>query len=119
MIKEDIIGQQLCNSTASPDAAAVLDILSKAKELKGLNAQDIAVLSSVHEPDMLAELFQAARHIKEEIYGQRMVIFSPLYISNLCQNECLYCAFRAKNKSIKRRSLNQDEIRCETEILIN
>ena len=117
IINEDVIGQHLCESSASPDTAAVLDILSKAKGLKGLDAQDVAILSSIHEPEMLEELFQAAKEIKETIYGQRMVIFAPLYISNLCANECLYCAFRAKNKEVKRRALTQEEIASEVKIL--
>ena len=118
IINEDVIEKQLQGTTAAPDAAAVFDILSKAKEMKGLDAQDIATLASIFDPELLAELFQTAKQIKEVIYGQRMVIFSPLYISNLCQNECLYCAFRAKNKAVKRRALSQDETRRETEILI-
>ena len=102
---------------ASP--AAIRDIISKAKELKGLDAEDIAVLAAIRDPELLSELFQAAKEIKEVIYGNRMVIFSPLYISNLCQNECLYCAFRAKNKAVKRRTLSRDEVQQETKILIN
>ena len=116
IINEDFIAKQL-RDTAAPEAAAVLDILAKAKEMKGLNPQDVAVLASVSDPELLAELFQTAKHIKEAIYGQRMVVFAPLYISNLCQNECLYCAFRAKNKAVKRRALTQKEIASEVEIL--
>jgi 2-iminoacetate synthase len=118
IINEELIGDLLCGANAAPETAVVLDILTKAKELKGLDARDITVLMSVQDPELLAELFRTAKEIKEIIYGQRMVIFSPLYISNLCKNECLYCAFRAKNKAIKRRVLNQDEIRRESEILI-
>jgi 2-iminoacetate synthase len=118
IIDEDVIEKLLCGTVAAPDAAVVLEILSKAKQLKGLDACDIATLSSVNDPELLTELFQTAKQVKEAIYGQRMVVFAPLYISNLCQNECLYCAFRAKNNEVKRRALSEDEIRQETEVLI-
>ena len=116
IINGEIIESQLRNIT-TPDASAVQDVLSKAKEMKGLDAKDIATLTAIHEPDLLSALFQTAKTIKEEIYGRRMVVFAPLYISNLCRNECLYCAFRAKNKAVKRRALTQDEIAREVQIL--
>ncbi len=103
----------------NPDPAKVRSVLDKAKEMKGLNLEDVAVLSNISDPMQLFELFEEANHIKEKIYGKRLVIFAPLYISNLCANECSYCAFRAKNKAIVRRSLNQDEIKRETEILVS
>ena len=101
-----------------PDPAKVSAVLNKAKEMKGLDLEDVAVLSNICDPMQLFELFEEANHIKEKIYGKRLVIFAPLYISNLCTNECSYCAFRAKNEAIVRRSLNQDEIKRETEILV-
>lgn len=61
----------------------------------------------------------AARTVKEKIYGDRLVLFAPLYISNLCRNECLYCAFRASNREITRRWLSQDEIRHEVKNLVD
>lgn len=103
----------------NPDPAKVRSVLDKAKEMKGLNLEDVAVLSNISDPMQLFELFEEANHIKEKIYGKRLVIFAPLYISNLCANECSYCAFRAKNKAIVRRSLNQAEIKRETEILVS
>ncbi len=102
-----------------PEPAKVRAVLNKAKEMKGLNLEDVAVLSNISDPMQLFELFEEANIIKEKIYGKRLVIFAPLYISNLCANECTYCAFRAKNKALVRRSLKQDEIRRETEILVN
>ena len=101
------------------DAARVREILSKADELKGLNDDDISVLMGISDPDLVNELFASARRAKDEIYGNRMVFFAPLYISNLCANECLYCAFRAKNTAVKRRALTQEEIAQETKILID
>ena len=68
---------------------------------------------------MIAELFETANQVKETIYGKRLVLFAPLYISNLCSNECLYCAFRATNKDIVRNALSQEQIAREVKILIN
>ena len=101
-----------------PSSEQVRDVLAKAAEMKGLNLQDVAVLTSIENPAQLRELFETANHIKDTIYGKRLVVFAPLYISNLCANECTYCAFRAKNKAIVRRSLTQPEIILETEALI-
>lgn len=101
-----------------PDSKQVADVLNKAKEMKGLGLEDVAILTQISDPMQLFELFETANHVKEKIYGKRLVIFAPLYISNLCANECSYCAFRAKNKSIVRRSLTQSEIKLEAEILI-
>lgn len=100
------------------DAVRVREVLAKGSELKGLDARDIAALLPISDPELLGELFDTARRVKDTIYGPRLVLFAPLYISNLCANECLYCAFRARNTSLRRRALTQDEIRRETEILV-
>ncbi|HNW32619.1 MAG TPA: [FeFe] hydrogenase H-cluster radical SAM maturase HydG, partial [Caldisericia bacterium] len=102
-----------------PSREAIKETLSKALDLKGLDYKDIAVLSSISDPDLLGELFGTAKKAKETIYGKRLVLFAPLYISNLCTNECLYCAFRAKNTELKRRVLTQEEIAHETRQLID
>ncbi len=116
-INETVIGQTLENSGRRV-GQAVRAILSKSLELKGLGMEDIAVLASINDPDLLDALFDAAQRVKETIYGRRLVIFAPLYISNLCGNECLYCAFRAQNVSVRRRALTQAEISREVEILV-
>jgi 2-iminoacetate synthase len=96
----------------------VKEVLAKARLMRGLNLEDVAVLTGISDPEMLSELFNTANEVKETIYGKRLVIFAPLYISNLCANECLYCAFRATNKDIVRNSLSQEHIVRETEVLI-
>ncbi len=116
-INEDAIVETLEKATQRDDKA-VREVLTKALELKGLDMQDIAIMAAVSDPDLLKELFNTARKVKETIYGRRLVLFAPLYISNLCGNECLYCAFRAKNKAVRRRALTQDEIHREVEILV-
>ncbi len=101
-----------------PEPLQVRELLVKARELQGLSMEEVARLSFVDSPELLAEIFATAKQIKEEIYGTRLVLFAPLYISNRCANECTYCAFSATNASVKRRTLTQDEIAEETRILI-
>jgi 2-iminoacetate synthase len=100
------------------DKARVSEILAKARELKGLNLEEVAALSAVEAPELMAEVFEAARFIKDRIYGRRVVLFAPLYFSNECGNECTYCAFRRSNTELTRRTLTLDEIREETIALI-
>jgi len=101
------------------DASYIREVLAKALELKGLNDEEIASLSAISDPDLLKEMFDTARKVKEEIYGKRLVLFAPLYVSNLCKNECLYCAFRRSNKLVRRKALNQEEVRREVEALVD
>ena len=101
-----------------PAAARVRELLAKARERNGLSMDEVMYLSFVESPELMAEIFATAKEIKEEIYGSRLVLFAPLYISNRCSNECTYCAFRATNTSLKRRTLTQEEIAEETRILV-
>jgi 2-iminoacetate synthase len=96
----------------------VKELLAKAREMRGLSINEVACLSLVDQPELLAEICSTAKQIKEEIYGSRLVLFAPLYISNRCSNECTYCAFRATNTKLTRRTLTQEEIAEETRILI-
>ena len=103
---------------AKPDTGRVREILAKARLFHGLTPAEVAVLIRVEEPALLDELFHTAKEVKEEIYGKRIVLFAPLYISNVCKNECLYCAFRASNKDLVRRTLSYEEIAAETRSMI-
>ncbi len=104
---------------ARKDAERVRDVLAKARQLDGLDTDEVAALTTVSDPELLGEMFETARYVKDQIYGRRVVLFAPLYISNLCSNECLYCAFRKTNKDVKRRALSQQEVAHETRILID
>lgn len=117
-IDEERIFQTL-ESAQAGDVGRCREIIAKAEELHGLQPEEVAVLLGISDPELLGELFAAARRVKEAIYGPRLVLFAPLYISNLCANECLYCAFRARNTAIKRRALTQDEIAAETKQLVD
>ncbi len=103
----------------NPEPERIKEILAKAAEMKGLNMADVAALTCISDPVQLGELFNTANQVKETIYGKRLVVFAPLYISNLCSNECLYCAFRATNKEIVRSVLPQEHIAREVKELIN
>jgi 2-iminoacetate synthase len=105
--------------TRGCDARHVRDVLAKARELKGLSFSDVAVLMNVTDDDLMHEMYETGSWIKDEIYGSRLVLFAPLYVSNYCANECKYCAFRASNKELKRRALTQDEIAAEVRVLID
>lgn len=99
------------------DKFMVRDCLVKASTAAGLTLREAAVLMYA-EGDLREEMYAAARFVKNEIYGARVVLFAPLYISNLCSNECAYCAFRKDNIKVRRRWLNQTEIAGQTRILI-
>jgi 2-iminoacetate synthase len=118
VIDEDRI-QTLLDVAQNCEPAHVRDVLAKARELKGLHASDVAVLMAVKDPQLLDELYATGSYIKDEIYGSRLVLFAPLYVSNYCANECSYCAFRCRNKLINRRALSQAEIATEVRTLIN
>ena len=110
---------EISGKGANSDTVRIKEILAKAGEAKGLDTDDVAALAALTEPELLDELFTIARQIKEHIYGKRLVLFAPLYISNLCGNECVYCAFRARNKNVKRKALNSEEIAAETRALVD
>ncbi len=105
-------------ATAKPEAARVQAIFAKAKELQGLSFDETATLIALEDPELMEELFATARGIKDEIYGSRLVMFAPLYISNRCANECSYCAYRASNKELHRITLSQEQIAAETKVII-
>ncbi len=101
-----------------PSTQEVDEILNRAIKLKGLGLHDVAKLLNIKEKVNISKVMQAAKKVKEIIYGKRLVLFAPLYIANLCSNNCLYCAFRKDNKKISRTVLSQNEIRKEVEALL-
>ena len=88
-------------------------ILAKARLRKGLRHREAAVLLDCEIPEKVEELFELARQIKQDFYGNRIVMFAPLYLSNYCVNGCVYCPYHMKNKHIARKKLTQEEIRRE------
>lgn len=112
IICEDKIYSLLEKNTCSGsiDAKNIDTILNKALDLKGISLEETACLLNVEDEGTLEKIFRTAKLVKEKIYGKRIVLFSPLYISNYCTNNCLYCGFRYDNKEIKRRKLTVDEV---------
>lgn len=91
-------------------------VLEKAKTKVGLSHQDIALLLQIEDKERLEEIYKIAGKIKEAIYGNRIVVFAPLYISNYCVNNCVYCGYKSCN-SFTRRKLTMDEIKEEVKVL--
>ena len=95
------------------NAELIDSILEKAKQRKGLSHRDAAVLLDCDIPEKNEEIYALAQQIKKDFYGNRIVMFAPLYLSNYCVNGCLYCPYHAKNKTICRKKLTQEEIKAE------
>ncbi len=85
-------------------------ILEKAKLRKGLSHREASVLLACEMPDKIQQIYALAEQLKKDFYGNRIVMFAPLYLSNYCVNGCVYCPYHAKNKHIARKKLTQEEI---------
>ena len=88
-------------------------IIAKAQELKGLSHREASVLLACEIPEKIAEVYALAEQIKKDFYGNRIVMFAPLYLSNYCVNGCVYCPYHHQNCHIERKKLTQDEVRKE------
>lgn len=95
------------------DRALIEEILNKASQCKGLTHREAAVLIDCDEPDLVQRIFDLAKEIKQRFYGNRIVMFAPLYLSNYCVNGCTYCPYKLQNKTIARKKLSQEEIEQE------
>ena len=106
-------------SSHKNDREMIGAIIDKAAELKGLDHREAAVLMECDDPDLVERIFALAKKIKKALYGNRIVMFAPLYLSDWCINGCVYCPYHAKNRHIPRRKLSQEEIRREVTALQN
>src|SRR5512133_1580430 len=109
--------EALLANASRPERARVEEIITKAKELKGLTPVETATLLQTEEPEQIGQILETAREIKQAIYGDRLVLFAPLYIANHCSNDCLYCGFRRDNKELTRVALTMDQIASEVRVL--
>lgn len=109
--------ENILKQAKNPDPKRVCEIIKKAYELKGLPPEDVASLLQTENDELIGEILQAAHKIKEDIYGNRLVLFAPLYVANLCSNNCLYCGFRSDNKELNRVALTMDQIAKEVQVL--
>ena len=104
----------LAYADQNKDNVELIDqILNKARERKGLSHREASVLLACDIPEKNQELYELAEQIKKDFYGNRIVIFAPLYLSNYCVNGCLYCPYHMKNKHIPRKKLTQEEVEKE------
>lgn len=92
------------------DSKMIDEIIAKARLCKGLNHREALLLLDCEIPEKNEEIFKLAEEIKKEFYGNRIVMFAPLYLSNYCVNGCVYCPYHAKNKHIARKKLTQEEV---------
>lgn len=104
-------------STKNPSVEEVNQIIDKSLNKQRLNLREVAVLINADSPDLVERIKNGARELKEKVYGNRIVLFAPLYIGNKCMNNCLYCGFRTSNQEAIRRTLSDDEIIKEIEAL--
>ena len=117
-ISHEEIEETLAYSDANKDNISLIDeILAKAKLGKGLNHREASVLLACEQKDVIQLIFELAEQIKKDYYGNRIVLFAPLYLSNYCVNGCVYCPYHLKNKHIARKKLTQEEIRKEVTAL--
>lgn len=101
-----------------PSQSELETVINKSLEMKGLSLEEVALLLRVEDPKQIHQIMEAAKTVKEEIYGKRLVLFAPIYTGNACVNNCTYCSFRMDNKLIKRKVLSMDEIAQETSSLL-
>ncbi|MGQ9474203.1 MAG: [FeFe] hydrogenase H-cluster radical SAM maturase HydG [Candidatus Caldatribacteriaceae bacterium] len=111
--------EELLRENRHPDPKRVRNILAKSLDIQRLEPEETATLLNVEDRELWEEIFAAAGEVKRRVYGDRIVTFAPLYCSNFCVNNCLYCGFRRENHFQKRRQLTIEEIRKETEILVS
>ncbi len=109
--------ERALKANTEPDPQRVRDILQKSLAVETLSPDETACLIHVDDPELLAEMRQVAQAVKLKVYDNRIVTFAPLYLGNLCVNNCAYCGFRNSNTSEQRRVLTLDEVRREIEVL--
>lgn len=115
-IDDDKIWEQI-NSAKEPTYDEVRRILDKSLEIETLSTEELATLIKVKDPATWEEMYKIAAEVKHKTYDNRIVTFAPLYCSNLCVNNCMYCGFRCENSNESRIKLTMEQIRKETEVL--
>ena len=116
-IDDDKIWEQL-NKHENPSREEVRRVLKKAAECIRLEPEETAVLIQNKDEETIKEMYELAYQLKQEVYGDRIVFFAPLYISDECANNCKYCGFRSSNTAMHRKTLTMDEIEDEVKIMI-
>jgi 2-iminoacetate synthase len=114
---DDVAIERVLREAPAPEPSRVRDILAKAEAIQTLEPAEAAILMRVQDPVLWGEMKATAARIKRAVYDNRIVTFAPLYVSNRCVNNCVYCGLRAENEVIVRRTLSMDEVRREVEVL--
>ena len=113
-INDGEIRETLKYADENKDNVELIDsIIEKARQRKGLDHREASVLLACEMPDKIEEIYELAQQIKKDFYGDRIVMFAPLYLSNYCVNGCVYCPYHAQNKTICRKKLTQEEVKQE------
>lgn len=102
-----------------PDKSRVREVIQASLDKKRLSLEETAILINTRDPELIEEIKEGARTLKKRVYGERIVLFAPLYVGDLCTNNCLYCGFRSENKGVKRLTLSSEELIRETTALID
>ncbi len=108
---------EILREVQSPTQEQVREVIQKSLAKNRLSLQETAILINANEPELIQEIKSAAKELKQRVYGKRIVLFAPLYIGNLCINNCTYCGFKADNKAQKRTTLTDDDLREEVKSL--
>ncbi len=109
--------EEILSRPIQEDWARLEEILSKSLAIETLSPEETAYLLKIKSPDMWDRIFETALKVKKKVYDNRIVTFAPLYLANLCINNCLYCGFRRDNNLMQRRKLSIEEVISETEVL--
>ena len=117
-LDENIINQIISDAEKkSENSEIVREILKKAEKAEGITDEEAAILLSIKDENLLEEMYAVSKKIKEKIYGKRIVMFAPLYISNYCVNNCRYCGYKHCNDELFRKKLNSEELIAEVKAL--
>lgn len=110
---------RLLEENADPDEQRVRDIIAKSRALHRLDPAETAALLNCRDEELWEEIYAAGLAIKQQVYGRRIVFFAPLYVANLCVNNCTYCGYRRENRAIVRKRLASEELRDEIRALVS
>jgi 2-iminoacetate synthase len=108
---------EILKRNENPDPGRVREVIARSLDKNRLTLDETAALINANTPELIEEIKEGARELKERVYGKRIVLFAPLYIGNLCVNNCAYCGFRTDNKKQKRITLTPEEISEEVTML--
>jgi len=105
------------NKTKNPSKERVEEVIKKSLDKNRLSLEETAILINADSPELIEKIKEGAKELKRKVYGQRIVLFAPLYVGNLCVNNCKYCGYKQSNKSVKRVTLGEQELIKQVESL--